>query len=80
MMEDWKDSPGHRRNMLTPDITEIGVGARTGQIGPLVFRAGVRASAAAAQADDARRIGLRRRAATCYRSVMSDARGVDCIR
>jgi uncharacterized protein YkwD len=31
MMEDWKRSPGHRRNMLTPDITEIGVGAAQGK-------------------------------------------------
>jgi uncharacterized protein YkwD len=27
MMEGWKKSPGHRKNMLLPDITELGVGA-----------------------------------------------------
>jgi len=37
MMEDWKRSPGHRRNMLTPDITEIGVGAAQGKSGRWYF-------------------------------------------
>jgi len=37
MMEGWKDSPGHRRNMLTPDITEIGVGAAQGKSGRWYF-------------------------------------------
>jgi uncharacterized protein YkwD len=37
MMEDWKHSPGHRRNMLTPDITEIGVGAAQGKSGRWYF-------------------------------------------
>jgi uncharacterized protein YkwD len=31
MMEGWKKSSGHRKNMLIPDITEIGVGAAQGQ-------------------------------------------------
>jgi hypothetical protein len=25
-VEGWKNSPGHRRNMLTPSVTDIGVG------------------------------------------------------
>ena len=25
-MKSWKNSPGHRKNMLDPDVTEIGVG------------------------------------------------------
>jgi uncharacterized protein YkwD len=37
MMEDWKRSPGHRRNMLTPNITEIGVGAAQGKSGRWYF-------------------------------------------
>jgi uncharacterized protein YkwD len=37
MMEDWKRSPGHRRNMLTPDITQIGVGAAQGKSGRWYF-------------------------------------------
>jgi uncharacterized protein YkwD len=37
MMEDWKHSSGHRRNMLTPDITEIGVGAAQGKSGRWYF-------------------------------------------
>jgi uncharacterized protein YkwD len=37
MMEDWKHSPGHRRNMLTADITEIGVGAAQGKSGRWYF-------------------------------------------
>jgi uncharacterized protein YkwD len=31
MMEGWKKSPGHRKNMLLPDITELGVGAAQGK-------------------------------------------------
>jgi uncharacterized protein YkwD len=37
MMEDWKTSPGHRRNMLLPDVTEIGVGAALGKSGRRYF-------------------------------------------
>ena len=37
MMEVWRRSPGHRRNMLTPDITEIGVGAAQGKSGRWYF-------------------------------------------
>ena len=37
MMEGWKVSPGHRRNMLLPEITEIGVGAVKGQSGRWYF-------------------------------------------
>jgi len=37
MMEDWKRSSGHRRNMLTPDIVEIGVGAAQGKSGRWYF-------------------------------------------
>ena len=37
MMEDWKRSTGHRRNMLTPDIIEIGVGAAQGKSGRWYF-------------------------------------------
>jgi uncharacterized protein YkwD len=28
--QDWMDSPGHRRNILDPRFTELGVGVRTG--------------------------------------------------
>jgi uncharacterized protein YkwD len=31
MMEGWKNSSGHRKNMLLPDITELGVGAAQGK-------------------------------------------------
>lgn len=37
MMEDWKHSSGHRRNMLTPELTEIGVGAAQGKSGRWYF-------------------------------------------
>jgi uncharacterized protein YkwD len=37
MMEGWQDSPGHRRNMLTPQVTEIGVGAAQGKSGRWYF-------------------------------------------
>jgi uncharacterized protein YkwD len=37
MMTDWKNSPGHRRNMLIPEIVEIGVGAAQGQSGRWYF-------------------------------------------
>lgn len=37
MVVDWKDSPGHRRNMLTPEFTEIGVGAAQGSSGRWYF-------------------------------------------
>jgi uncharacterized protein YkwD len=37
MMRGWKDSPGHRRNMLIPDISEIGVGAAQGKSGRWYF-------------------------------------------
>jgi uncharacterized protein YkwD len=37
MMQDWKDSSGHRRNMLLQDITEIGVGAAQGKSGRWYF-------------------------------------------
>ena len=37
MMEGWKRSPGHRRNMLLPDVTEIGVGAAKGRSGRWYF-------------------------------------------
>jgi uncharacterized protein YkwD len=37
MMQDWKHSSGHRRNMLLPDITEIGVGAAQGRSGRWYF-------------------------------------------
>ena len=40
MMQGWETSPGHRRNMLLADISEIGVGRRPGQVGALVFRPG----------------------------------------
>jgi uncharacterized protein YkwD len=37
MMEGWKNSPGHRKNMLLPDITELGVGAAQGKSGRWYF-------------------------------------------
>lgn len=37
MMDGWKHSSGHRRNMLTPEITEIGVGAAQGKSGRWYF-------------------------------------------
>jgi uncharacterized protein YkwD len=37
MMEGWKDSPGHRRNMLLAEITEFGVGAAQGRSGRWYF-------------------------------------------
>ena len=37
MMNDWKHSAGHRRNMLLSDITEIGVGAAQGKSGRWYF-------------------------------------------
>ena len=55
MMQDWKSSTGHRRNMLIAELTEIGVGCRAGKIRALVFRAGIRAAAAA---DQAGQVGL----------------------
>ncbi len=37
MMTGWKESPGHRRNMLLEDITEIGVGVAQGKSGRWYF-------------------------------------------
>jgi uncharacterized protein YkwD len=37
MMEGWKNSSGHRKNMLLSDITEIGVGAAQGKSGRWYF-------------------------------------------
>jgi uncharacterized protein YkwD len=37
MMQGWKDSPGHRRNMLLADVNEIGVGAAQGKSGRWYF-------------------------------------------
>ncbi len=37
MLEDWKHSPGHRRNILTTEFTEIGVGAAQGSSGRWYF-------------------------------------------
>jgi uncharacterized protein YkwD len=37
MMEGWKTSPGHRRNLLLSDVTEIGVGAAQGKSGRWYF-------------------------------------------
>jgi len=37
MMEGWKASAGHRRNLLLPDVTEIGVGAARGRSGRWYF-------------------------------------------
>ena len=37
MMEGWKTSPGHRRNLLLADVTEIGVGAAQGKSGRWYF-------------------------------------------
>ena len=36
-MAGWKASPGHRRNMLLPDVTQIGVGAARGKSGRWYF-------------------------------------------
>jgi uncharacterized protein YkwD len=37
MMAAWKKSTGHRRNMLNPELTEIGVGAAQGRSGRWYF-------------------------------------------
>jgi uncharacterized protein YkwD len=37
MMQGWKESPGHRRNMLLADVKEIGVGAAQGKSGRWYF-------------------------------------------
>jgi len=37
MMQDWKSSTGHRRNMLIAELTEIGVGAAQGKSGRWYF-------------------------------------------
>jgi uncharacterized protein YkwD len=37
MMDGWKTSPGHRRNMLLSDVTDIGVGAAHGKSGRWYF-------------------------------------------
>ena len=37
MMEAWKASPGHRRNMLLADVNETGVGAAQGKSGRWYF-------------------------------------------
>lgn len=37
MMQGWKDSAGHRRNMLIPEINEIGVGVAQGRSGRWYF-------------------------------------------
>ena len=37
MLDGWKNSTGHRRNMLLPDVTEIGVGAALGKSGRWYF-------------------------------------------
>lgn len=37
MMDGWKGSRGHRRNMLEPELTEIGVGAAQGKSGRWYF-------------------------------------------
>lgn len=34
VMKDWMNSPGHRRNILQCDLTDIGVGIREGTGGP----------------------------------------------
>jgi uncharacterized protein YkwD len=37
MMDGWKQSPGHRRNLLLAQVTEIGVGAAKGRSGRWYF-------------------------------------------
>lgn len=37
MVQDWKASTGHRKNMLLADVTEIGVGAAQGKSGRWYF-------------------------------------------
>ncbi len=37
MMQGWEASPGHRRNMLLVDVSEIGVGAAQGNSGRWYF-------------------------------------------
>lgn len=37
VMQAWKNSPGHRKNMLIPDVTQIGVGAQQGRSGRWYF-------------------------------------------
>jgi uncharacterized protein YkwD len=37
MIDGWKKSSGHRKNMLLPEITEIGVGAAQGRSGRWYF-------------------------------------------
>ena len=37
MMEGWKNSPGHRKNMLLAEVAELGVGAAPGKSGRWYF-------------------------------------------
>lgn len=37
MMQGWRESPGHRRNMLLDDVTQIGAGAAQGRSGRWYF-------------------------------------------
>jgi uncharacterized protein YkwD len=37
MMQGWEASPGHRRNLLLADVTELGVGAAQGKSGRWYF-------------------------------------------
>jgi len=37
MMQGWRESAGHRRNMLLEDVTQIGVGAAQGRSGRWYF-------------------------------------------
>jgi uncharacterized protein YkwD len=37
MMDGWKKSRGHRKNMLLPDVTELGIGAAQGKSGRWYF-------------------------------------------
>jgi len=37
MMRGWRESPGHRRNMLLDDVTQIGAGAAQGRSGRWYF-------------------------------------------
>jgi uncharacterized protein YkwD len=37
VVKGWMNSPGHRRNLLNPDVTEIGVGVETSRAGRPYF-------------------------------------------
>jgi uncharacterized protein YkwD len=41
VFEDWMDSPGHRANLLNPELREIGIGVAVGRYGTEVETSGL---------------------------------------